>query len=173
MSLMDAPQFDERGERRKIIILISIGVLVLVLLVLTFLGYVLGHGWLFTNLGAEHRVSDFFSALEAKDYGKAYNIYENGHPDSGYPLARFTEDWTTHSPVNAPITSHHVDISKTDGSGAFGTGIIVAVRVNLQDGILPAPPGEPPNKRPGHKIFMYVNRADGTMTWPAPHILEY
>ena len=62
----------------------------------------------------------------------------------------------TESPVKAPITSHHVDISRTDGSGVFGTGIIVAVRVN----------GE-------HKVFMYVNKADGTMTWPAPHILEY
>ena len=173
MSLMDAPQFDERGERRKITILISIGVLILLLILLTFAGYVMGHGWLFTNLGAEHRVNEFFNALEAKNYQKAYDIYENGHPDSGYPLPRFTEDWTTHSPVNAPITSHHVDISKTDGSGAFGTGIIVAVRVNLQDGVVQTPPGEPPNTKPGHKVFMYVNRADGTMTWPAPHILEY
>jgi hypothetical protein len=100
-------------------------------------------------------------------------LYENGHPDSGYPLERFTEDWTTHSPVKAPITSHKVDISKTDGSGMFGTGIIVAVRVNLQDGIVAADPGEPPNTKAGHKVFMYVNRADGTMTWPAPHILQY
>ncbi|HEY4009902.1 MAG TPA: hypothetical protein VGM11_07100 [Acidobacteriaceae bacterium] len=173
MSLMDAPKYDERGERRKISILIAAGVGLLILLSLTLAGYISGHGWLFTNLGAEHRVNDFFKALEAKDYAKAYDIYENGHPDSGYPLARFTEDWTTHSPVNAPITSHHVDISKTDGSGAFGSGIIVAVRVNLQDGIVPPAPGEEPNTKPGHKIFMYVNRADGTMTWPAPHILEY
>ncbi len=173
MSLMDAPQFDESGERRKVTILISIGVAFLILVLLTFAGYLLGHGWLFTNLRAEHRVNQFFNALEAKDYAKAYNIYENGHPDSGYPLARFAEDWTVDSPVNAPITSHHVDISKTDGSGPFGSGIIVAVRINLQDGIVKAPPGEPPNTRPGHKIFMYVNRADGTMTWPAPHILVY
>jgi hypothetical protein len=173
MSLMDAPKYDERGERRKMTILISIGCAFLLLLVLTLAGYITGHGWLFSNLGAEHRVNEFFNALEAKDYQKAYSIYENGHPDPGYPLNRFTEDWTTHSPINAPITSHHVDISKTDGSGLFGTGIIVAVRVNLQDGIVPAPAGEPPNKRPGHKIFMYVIRADGTMTWPAPHVLEY
>lgn len=173
MSLMDAPQYNERSERRKITILISIGVVILLLIVLTLAGYILGHGWLFTNLGAEHRVDKFFNALEAKDYKKAYDIYENGHPDSGYPLQRFTQDWTTYSPVNAPITSHHVDISKTDGSGAFGTGVIVAVRVNLQDGIVKTPPGEPPNTKPGHKVFMYVNRADGTMTWPAPHVLVY
>lgn len=173
MSLMDAPQYDERGERRKLRLLIGSGVVILLLLIITLAGYITGHGWLFTNLGAEHRVDKFFDALEAKDYQKAYDIYENGHIDSGYPLARFTEDWTVHSPVNAPITSHKVDISKTDGSGAFGTGIIVAVRVNLQDGIVPAGQGEPPNTRPGHKVFMYVNRADGTMTWPAPHVLQY
>lgn len=173
MSLLEAPEYDERGERRKRNLLIGAGVAVLVLFILTFAGYITGHGWLFTNLGAEHQVNKFFSALEAKDYAKAYNIYENGHPDPGYPLERFTEDWTTHSPVNAPITSHQVDISKTDGSGAFGTGIIVAVRVNLEDGIVPPIPGDPPNKKPGHVIFMYVNRADGTMTWPAPHVLQY
>lgn len=156
MSLIDAPEYDERGERRKRNIIIASGVAVLVLLLLSFAGYITGHGWLFSNLPTEHRVNHFFEALESKDYAKAYDLYENGHPDSGYPLPRFTEDWTTHSPVNAPITSHHVDISKTDGSGMFGTGIIVAVRVN----------GE-------NKVFMYVNRADGTMTWPAPHILVY
>ena len=156
MSLIDAPEYDERGERRKITIIIASGVLFVVLLLLTVAGYLTGHGWLFSNLPAEHRVNSFFNALEAKDYAKAYDIYENGHPDSGYPLPRFTEDWTTHSPINAPITAHHVDISKTDGSGAFGTGIIVAVRVNGDN-----------------KVFMYVNRTDGTMTWPAPHILVY
>jgi len=44
--------------------------------------------------------------------------------------------------------------------------------VNLEKGI-ETPPGEEPNKRPGHKIFMYVVKSDGTMTWPAPHELGY
>jgi hypothetical protein len=163
MSLINPPAYDERGERRKRNILIGSGIAFLVLLIIFFAGYITGHGWFFSNLPAEHRVNSFFDALQAKDYAKAYGIYNNDpnwqqHPQkyADYPLARFTDDWTTHSPINAPITSHHVDISKTDGSGAFGTGIIVAVRIN----------GD-------HKIFMYVNRADGTMTWPAPHILEY
>ena len=163
MSLMDAPVFDERRARRNQTLLIGTGVLFALLLVLTLLGYVLGHGWLFTNLGAEHRVNRFFQALEKNDFDKAYAIYNNddewqAHTEkyASYPLKRFTEDWTTESPVKAPITTHHVDISKTDGTGAFGTGIIVATRVNG-----------------GHKVFMYVNRADGTLTWPAPHELEY
>ena len=162
MTLLNAPEFDERGENRRRNLLI--GALVLVaLLVVTFVGgYLLGHGWFFSNLKAERRVSSFFDALEAKDYPKAYGIYFNDpdwqqHPQKyDYTLQRFTEDWTTASPVNGPITSHHVDISKTDGSGFWGSGIIVATKLN-----------------DGHKAFMYYIRKDGTLAWPAPHELEY
>ena len=163
MSLLDAPAYDPAPDRRKRDLLVGSLITIFVLALLSVGGYAMGHGWLFTNLPAEHRVNNFFNALEAKDYNKAFGIYNNDpdwqqHPGkySDYPLARFTEDWTTDSPVKAPITSHHVDISRTDGSGMFGTGIIVAVRVN----------GD-------HKLFMYVIKSDGTMTFPAPHILEY
>jgi hypothetical protein len=163
MSLLDAPAYDPAPDRRKRNLLIGSLALIFVLFLLTFGGYAMGHGWLFTNLPTEHRVNTFFNALEAKDYNQAFAIYNNDpawqqHPGkySGYPVDRFTEDWTTESPVKAPITSHHVDISRTDGSGFMGSGIIVAVRVN----------GD-------HKVFMYVNKKDGSMTWPAQHILEY
>ena len=162
MSLMDAPEYDSRRDTRNRNLLISAGVFVVLIVVIGFGGYVLGHGWFFSNLPAEHRVNNFFNAREAKDYAKAYGIWYNDpdwqqHPQKyDYTLQRFTEDWTTESPVKAAIASHHVDISKTDGSGTFGSGIIVAVRVN----------GD-------HKVFMYYIRKDGTLAWPAPHILEY
>ena len=163
MSLMDAPAYDPTRDNRRRDLIVGTIVTVLLLGILSFAGYVMGHGWLFTNLGYEHRVSTFFDALEAKDYTKAYAIYYNDpgwqqHPAkySDYPLPRFVEDWTVDSPVHASITSHHIDISKTDGTGAFGTGVIVALRINGN-----------------HKVFMYVNRADKTMTWPAPHELKY
>ncbi len=162
MTLLNAPEYDDRGEKRKRNMLVGGGIL-LALIVLTCVGgFLLGHGWFFSNLPAEHRVSTMFTALESKDYSKAYGIYMNDadwqqHPQKyDYSLKRFIEDWTTESPIGAPITSHHVDISKSDGSGAFGTGIIVAVRVN----------GD-------HKLFMFYIRKDGTLTWPAPHELEY
>jgi len=164
MTLLNAPVYDERKEKLKRTLIIGSAVTVVTLVLLTLAGYVLGHGWLFTNLPAEHKVDRFFTALEAKDYSKAYAIYTNDddfaqHPDQhkDYPLQRFTEDWTTESPVGAPITSHHVDISKTDGSGTFGTGIIVAVRVNAN------------NK----KIFMWYQKSDHTLTEPAPHEIQY
>ncbi len=163
MSLMHAPVYDERRARRNQALLIGAASLAGLLLVLTILGYILGHGWLFSNLPAEHRVSAFYDAIEAKDYAKAYGIYENdpqwqGHAEkyTGYPLPRFTEDWTTYSPINGPITSHHIDVSKTDGTGRFGSGIIVGATVN----------GD-------HRVFLYFNRADGSLTYPSPHIIEY
>lgn len=167
MSLMDAPVYDARRANQTRAILIGAAVLVVVLLVLTVLGYILGHGWLFTNLRTEHKVNNFYEALESKDFAKAYGIYQNDptwqqHADkySSYPLQRFTEDWTMpeYSPAGGPIVSHHVDVSRTDGSGRFGTGIIVAATLN---------------GNPEKKSFIYVSKADGTFTYPSPHIIEY
>jgi hypothetical protein len=163
MTLLNAPEYDSRREARNRNLLIAAGVLVVLAAVIGLGGFVLGHGWFFSNLPAEHKVDGFFSALEAKDYERAFAIYTNDpdwkqHPEkhADYPLKRFTEDWTSESPAGGPIRSHHVDISKTDGSGTFGSGIIVAVRVN----------GE-------KKLFMWYERKDGTLTEPAPHMLEY
>ncbi len=163
MALLDAPEYNEGREKAKKNALIGAGVAVALLIVLTFAGFFAGHGWLFMNLPVEHKVNGFFNDLEAKDYAKAYGVYNNdadwaAHKDKykDYPLSRFTEDWTTESPVKAPITTHHVDISETDGTGTFGTGTIVAVRVNGDN-----------------KLFMFVNRKDGTITWPAGHEILY
>jgi hypothetical protein len=162
MALLDAPVYDEKKENLQRNLAIGGLSLFGLLVILTLAGFFSGHGWLFSNLGYEHRVDHFFTDLENKDYAAAYALYNNDpdwqqHPQkySDYPLAKFTEDWTTYSPVHGPITAHHVDISHTDGSGMFGSGIIVAVEVNHSK-----------------EVFMYVVRADKTMTWPAPHELS-
>lgn len=164
MTLIDAPAYDPRRDNLKRNIAIGVIVFILLAAILGVGGFFAGHGWFFSNLPAEHKVNNFLTALEQKDYNKAYGIYNNDadwqqHPNkySGYPLNRFIEDWTTYSPVKAPITSHRIEISKTDGSGAFGTGIIVAAHLN----------GNP------HCAFVYVNRSDGTFTWPALHEIGY
>ncbi len=156
MTLLNAPEYDDRREKRRRHLLIGAGVLLALAVVLGMGGFVLGHGWFFMNLPAEHRVSVFFTALEAKDYPKAYAIWMNDpdwqqHPQKyDYTLKRFTEDWTTESQWG-PITSHHVDISKRTG-----TGYIVAVRVNGDN-----------------KLFMWYEKSNGTLTYPAPYNLEY
>jgi hypothetical protein len=162
MTLLNAPEYDSRREDRKRNLLVGSGVLVLVAALVAVAGFLMGHGWFFANMPVEHRVNAFLTTVEHGDYPKAYGMWNNDpdwqqHPQKyDYTLQRFTEDWTTSSPVNAPIVSHHVDISKTDGTGFWGTGIIVAVRVN----------GD-------HKVFMYYIRKDGTLAWPAPHELDY
>ena len=162
MTLLNAPEYNARREALRRNLLIGAGILLVLIVITGVGGYLVGHGWFFSNLPAEHRVNNFFNALEAKDYNKAYAIWTNDsnwqqHPQKyDYTLKRFTEDWTTDSPVNGPITSHHVDISKTSGTGVFGTGIIVAVRVNGN-----------------HKLFIWYQRSDGTLTYPAPYQLEY
>ncbi len=162
MTLLNAPVYDERREKLVRASLIAAGALVALLIVLSFAGFITGHGWLFSNLRIEHRIDRFLTDLEQKNFADAYGIYVNDkdwqqHPEkySGYKLGRFTEDWTTYSPVG-PITSHHVDKSVTDGSGPFGTTVIVGSTVNG-------------NKR----LFLPYQRSDGTLTYPAPHVFAY
>ena len=162
MSLMYAPAYDERREKRRRLLIIGAVSLLPLLMVLAFAGFVSGHGWLFSNLPVEHRIDRFLSAIERQDFPAAYGIYVNDsawqqHPEAhrAYPLQRFTDDWTKFSPVG-PITSHHVDKSVTDGSGVFGTTVIVGSTVNGSK-----------------RLFIPYDRSDGTLTYPAPHIFEY
>ena len=124
MTLLNAPAFDEQKETRKRNLLVGSGILVAALALFTVAGFLLGHGWFFINLPVEHRVSIFLSALQARDYPKAYGIFYNDpawqqHPDKykDYPLQRFTEDFTTESEWKGPITSFHIGCSKRDDSG--------------------------------------------------------
>ena len=164
MALMDAPAYDAGKAKRMQYLLIAAGVLVAALVLATLAGFISGHGWLFSNVYTEHRVNKFLTSIENKDFATAYGIYQNDsgwqkHPEkySGYSLQRFTEDWTKYSPVG-PIHSHHVDKSVSDGSGAFGSTLLVASTINGDS-----------TKR----LFIAVQRSDGTFTYPAPHIFEY
>ena len=98
MTLLNAPEYDARRETRNRNLLIGSGVLLAVLLVTAVAGFILGHGWFFSNLPIERKVDKFFTALENKDYDTAYAIYTNDpdwkqHPEkhTDYPIKRFTE----------------------------------------------------------------------------------
>jgi len=132
MTLLNAPEFDEKKEARKNNILIGSGILIAAIVVLAVAGFLMGHGWLFTNLPVEHKVGTFLSALQARDYSKAYGIFYNDpawqqHPDKykDYPLERFTEDFTTESDWKGPVKSFHIGCSKRGN-----TGTAVAVKIN-------------------------------------------
>lgn len=132
MTLLNAPEFDEKKEARKHTTLVASGIAITAIIVLAIAGFLLGHGWLFMNLPVEHKVSVFLSALQAGDYPKAYGIFYNDpnwqqHPDKykDYPLQRFTEDFSTDSDWKGPITSYHVGCSKRGD-----TGTAVAATIN-------------------------------------------
>jgi hypothetical protein len=156
MTLLNAPEFDSRREKRNHSILIGAGVLVVLTIVIGLGGYMMGHGWFFSLLPVEHRINVFMDTLQDKDYAKAYGIWMNDpnweqHPQKyDYTLKRFTEDWTTASDWG-PITSHHVDISKQAGSG-----VIIAVTVNHSP----------------KKLFLFYQKSDGTLTY-SPMDLGY
>ncbi len=50
MTLLNAPEYDDRRETRNRNVLIAAGVLVLVLVLTGVGGFLLGHGWFFSNL---------------------------------------------------------------------------------------------------------------------------
>ena len=156
MTLLNAPEYNASRETRNRNLLVGAGILVLLSAVLCVGGYLLGHGWFFSNLPVEHRIDTFLTTLQNKDYAKAYGIWMNDpdwqqHPQKyEYKLQRFTEDWTTASDWG-PITWHHVDLSKRDGSG-----IIIAVSVN---------------HRP-KRLFLWYEKSNGTLTY-SPRELQY
>ncbi|MDP9037893.1 MAG: hypothetical protein M3O02_01305 [Acidobacteriota bacterium] len=149
MTLLNAPEFDQRKETRRRNALVGSGAFIALVVILALAGFMLGHGWMFMNLPVEHRVKVFFSALQSGDYPTAYGIWYNDpqwqqHPDKykDYPIQRFTEDFTTESNWKGPITSYHVDFSKRDA-----TGTVVASTVN------------------GRNLTLKVQRADNTITY--------
>lgn len=131
MTLLNAPIYDAHRETLKRNLFIGLSAFVLVGAILALLGYVLGHGWLFTNLPVEHGVNVFMKTVQDGDYAKAYGLWENDpdwqqHPQKyDYTLQRFTEDWTTASDWGGPVKSYHIDVSKRDK-----TGVVVAVTIN-------------------------------------------
>jgi hypothetical protein len=124
MTLLDAPTYDPAKARARKNVLIASLITVLVLA---------GFLWYFWNWPQEHRVNEFFAAVEAKDMPKAFAIW-NHDPDwqqhtqqyAQYPYGRFEVDWG-HSSDWGDIKTHKIVMSKTVGSG-----VVVGVLVNGQ-----------------------------------------
>jgi hypothetical protein len=147
MSLMDAKEYDPRPAQRRLRI---IGVLVLVAAAVALYLYL-------TRYNSEKRViNHFFTALEQKDFEKAYGIYQadpdwKQHPEkySGYTLGQFTLDWGPSSEYGV-ITSHRVDCALKPKSNA--SGVVVVVTIN--------------NRAEPHS--MWVETKSKTITDPSP-----
>jgi hypothetical protein len=124
MTLLDAPIYDRTlTEKRRNLVIGA-------LLFCAVAGMVVFLCW---NLPAEHRVNQFFAAVEAQDLSKAFAIWNND-PDwqehtqryakEGYPFGRFVVDWGDAGDYGR-ITSH-----KVLHSTSYGNTTLMAVEIN-------------------------------------------
>jgi hypothetical protein len=124
MTLLDAPAFDRTHAKNHRNLVIG---------ALLFCGVVGMAVFLCRNLPAEHRVNQFFTAVEAQDFSKAFAIWNND-PDwqehaqryakDGYPYGRFVVDWGKAGDYGR-ITSH-----KVLHSVSYGNNTLLAVQIN-------------------------------------------
>jgi hypothetical protein len=107
-----------------------------------------GFLWYFWDWPQEHRVNQFFAAVEANDLPKAFGIWNHDpdwqqHPQkyASYSYGRFEVDWG-HNSDWGDIKTHKITMSKTVGSG-----VVIGVEVN---GV----------KKP---VFLWAQRSDKTL----------
>jgi hypothetical protein len=129
MGLLDAKEYDPRPRQR----LVRLIVLVVVVAILGLVGY-----FLFRYQPEKNVVNQFFQAVEAKDFEKAYGIY-NADPDwkqhpekyNNYTFNQFQLDWGPQGEYGA-ITTHEIDCYTEPPKKGFRSpsGVIFAVRIN-------------------------------------------
>ena len=122
MTLLDAPRYDARKARIRRNIIIG------VIIAIPFIAF---FTWFWWNWPEEHAVNRFFSAVEVKDYSKAYGIWNadpnwQQHPQqySTYPYKDFMSDWGPNGEYGV-ITKAHVAVTKE-----YGNGVVIGVRIN-------------------------------------------
>jgi len=122
MTLLDAPRYDARRARIRRNIIIG------VLVAIPFIAFFTWYSW---NWPEEYHVNKFFHALEAKDYPRAFGIWNNDpdwqqHPDKykTYPLKTFMSDWGPSGDYGV-IKSAKILVTKE-----YGSGVVIGVSIN-------------------------------------------
>ncbi len=123
-TLFEAPPYDPQRDRRRnrIIVVVVIAVVVIG-----------GLAYFFRNLPYERIVDHFFTALQQKDYDKAYAIWMHDpdwkqHPaqHASYTFNNFYLDWGPGGEWGV-IRSHRI-VGSASPKG--GSGVVVVVKVN-------------------------------------------
>lgn len=105
MTLLDAPSFDyKKARRRRNLVIAAVVVCLLTPLLVVML-------W---NWPSEHRLNNFFAAVEQQNYPKAFGIWNNdpdwqAHAQKfwDYPYSRFLKDWGPGGEFGT-VQSHHI-----------------------------------------------------------------
>jgi hypothetical protein len=131
MTLLDAPTYNAARAKRNRNIVIAVISLIVLIGLLGIVGFISGHGWFFSTVPAEHRVNTFLDAVEAKDFNKAYAIWNHDddwqkHPEQYklYDVNQFQKDWGPSSDYGV-IRGHQIVIVK-----AVGNGVVMGVNIN-------------------------------------------
>jgi len=131
MPLLDAPAYDPSRERRRRNLIIA----AVVLAVLVAFGF-----WKFRYWPEEHVVNQLFTAVEHKDYEKAYATWTHDpdwkqHADKykNYTFGQFQLDWGP-SGDYGEIKKHEIAGSAPSEGGK---AVIVGVRVNGRAELVP------------------------------------
>jgi hypothetical protein len=125
MSLLNAPAYDPAHSKRRRNLLIGVLFLCAVVAAVVF------RCW---NLPAEHRVNQFFAAVEAQDFPKAFGIWNHDpnwqqhierYAQSGYTYGHFLVDWDKAGDYGR-ISSHKV----LHSTSRYGNNTLLAVEIN-------------------------------------------
>jgi hypothetical protein len=130
MTLLDAPSFNARRARRNHILSITAIVVVIVLGIGTWLWF-LQIPWQLWHWPADHKVNNFFTAVESGDLQKAYGLWNNDanwqqHPQQfgPYTFAEFQKDWGSASDYGT-IKSHKIIVARR-----VGNGVVMGIDIN-------------------------------------------
>jgi hypothetical protein len=130
MTLMDAPQFNARRERRNRNLAIA-AIVVAVLIFFGVISFYLDMPWSLWHWPSDHRANQFFATVESGNLQKAYGLWNNDpnwqqHPAqyAGYDFTQFQKDWGPASDYGV-IKSHQIIIAKT-----VGNGVVMGVDIN-------------------------------------------
>jgi hypothetical protein len=129
MGLLDAKEYDPRPRQRLVRLIVA----ALIIVILAVAGF---YEWPYYQ--ARGVVNKFFAAVEAKDFEKAYGLWNadpdwKQHPDrySAYTLNQFVLDWGPSSSYGV-ITRHSIECLTQPPKKAFKspTGVIVVIKIN-------------------------------------------
>jgi hypothetical protein len=130
MTLMDAPAFNARRARRNHALAIT-GIVAVVVVAIGAWLWFLQIPWQVWHWPADHKINNFFAAVESGDLQKAYGLWNNDanwqqHPDQfgPYKFTDFQKDWGSASDYGT-IKSHRIIIARR-----VGNGVVVGVDIN-------------------------------------------
>jgi len=130
MTLLDAPQFNARRERRNRNLLIA-GVVIVIVGALATGSWAVDIPWQLWHWPQDRRVDQFFASVQSGDLQKAYALWNNDpnwqqHPDQykAYDFTQFQKDWGPASDYGV-IKSHQIIVAKK-----VGNGVVMGVNIN-------------------------------------------